>query len=52
MVGNMSFVLGFWNISHPSWHEFNVFEMSFLPFELEVPIDGDIEHIQEPIEKN
>jgi len=49
VVGNMGVVLGLRNIGSPSWHEFNVFEISCLAFKLEVGIDGNIERVQKSV---
>jgi hypothetical protein len=49
IVCNMALVLGLWDISPPSGHQFHVFEVSFFALEFEVSIDGDKESIQESV---
>src|SRR6202522_4748074 len=46
---DMGFVFSFRNISPPARHKFYVLKISFLPFELEVSINRDIEGIQESV---
>ena len=45
IVGDMSLVLGIWNICCQSWHKLNVCEISLFAFEFEVGIDGEVEYI-------
>ncbi len=45
IVSNMVFVLCLRNIGPPTRHEFDIFDMPLLPFELEVAIDGKEESI-------
>lgn len=45
----MGFIFGFWNIGTPARHKLYILEISLLPFELEVAVDGNVEGIQEPV---
>lgn len=46
---DMGFVFSIWKISPPPRHKFDILKMSFLPFELEVAINCDIESVQESV---
>jgi hypothetical protein len=45
----MGFVLCLWTICPPTRHEFDIFNTPFLPFELEVTINGEEESIEESV---
>ena len=44
-VRDVSFLFFLWNISPPTRHEVDIFDMQFLPFELEVAVNHDEESI-------
>ena len=45
VVSNMTFVIGLGNIGSQTRHELDVIDISFLPFELEVTVDSNVEDI-------
>ena len=47
IIRNMALVLGLWDVSPPSGHQFHVFEVSLFALEFEVSVNSDKKSIQE-----
>ena len=45
----MGLVFRLWTICPPTRHEFDIFNTPFLPFELEITIDGEEQRIKESV---
>ena len=49
IVSDMGLVFRLWTICPPTRHEFDIFNTPFLPFELEITIDGEEQRIKESV---
>jgi hypothetical protein len=48
MISNVILEFSFWDISPPSGHEFNIFEVTFFAFEFKIGINRNVKNIKKP----